>query len=310
MNFSNIISNLTGLFLLMFLGYFLYHIHIFNDSFNKKISKFLLEVSIPALILNSVLQDNGYPPANEVKLVFLIAISMYLILPIIGFLLVKILFIPKHQSGLYIFMHTYSNVGFIGFPIMQSIYGNKAIFYTAIFNIIFNLSIYTLGVILVYNKSEHAPKMQLLTFLKPGVSSGFLAIIIYLFHISLPNFLTTPIQLLGNVTTPMAMLLIGATLATVSLKDVFSDLRIYIFLLFKQCIIPILLYPILKKVIPNEFLLGITFIMLLMPVANSSVIFATEYENDTVLAAKNVFLSTLFSLLTIPCLLYICLTYF
>ena len=106
--------------------------------------------------------------------------------------------------------------------------------------------------------------------------------------------------MVGDITTPMAMLLIGSTLANIPLKEVFSELRIYPYTIIKQVIVPIIAYPILNMFISDSLILGITLIMISMPVANSAVLFATEYDGDISLAAKTVFMTTLLSVVTIP----------
>ena len=78
-----------------------------------------------------------------------IATAVYVALPVISFVLVKLMRIPMHQKGLYMFMTIFSNTGFMGYPIMKALFGNDAVFYTALFNILFNLEVFTLGVILI-----------------------------------------------------------------------------------------------------------------------------------------------------------------
>ncbi|MDQ9891089.1 hypothetical protein RFZ55_01815, partial [Acinetobacter baumannii] len=77
----------------------------------------------------------------------------------------------------------------------------------------------------------------------------------------------------GDITTPIAMLIIGSTLANIPLKEVFSELRIYPYTFIKQVIIPVLAYPVLRLFIQDPLILGVTLIMISMPVANSAVLF-------------------------------------
>lgn len=70
---------------------------------------------------------------------------------------------------------------------------------------------------------------------------------------------------------------------------------------------PLLLWPVLKLCISDEFILSVIYILILMPVANTSVLFATEYGGDEKLAAKTVFITTVMSIVTVPLLLMICM---
>ena len=118
--------------------------------------------------------------------------------------------------------------------------------------------------------------------------------------LQLPVLLSDTIRSVGSITSPSAMLIIGCTLAKMDVKTVFSDWRLYPWILIKQIVIPILLWIPLAMIIKNEILLTVTFILFLMPVANNAVLFANTYNGDAELAARSVFLTTLFSLLTVP----------
>lgn len=197
-------------------------------------------------------------------------------------------------------MTMFSNIGFMGFPVMKSIFGNQAVFLTAIFNMIFNLLVFTFGIVLMNYHSPQKIKMNAQQLLSPGVIASFIALIIYLTDLHVPDVVASTITMVGDITTPIAMMLIGSTLATIPLKEVFNEIRIYPFTILKQIIIPIIAYPVLSFFIQDSLILGVSLIMIAMPVANTAVLFATEYQKDVALAAKSVFMTTLLSIITIP----------
>lgn len=307
MDIEVLANQLIQLFLIICMGYLLYKVKIFNGHVNQKLTKLLLNVSMPAMILSSVLEQTERPPINEVTTVFVAALAMYIILPFISILLVKIMRIPKEQQGLYMFMHTFSNVGFMGFPIISALYGETAVFYTAIINVMFNLSVFTYGVIMVNYAGGEKASLNAQKLLSPGIIGAALALVIYAANIHLPVPVESAVQTLGSVTTPLAMLMIGSTLAAMDIKEIFNDARVYVFSVIKQIVIPIALFYVARVFISDEFILGIVFIMLLMPVANTGLLFATEYNRDEGLAAKTVFITTLMSLFTIPLGIWICM---
>lgn len=96
------------------------------------------------------------------------------------------------------------------------------------------------------------------------------------------------------------MLLIGCSLAKMDIKSVFTEVRIYPWTIIKQLIIPLLLWFPLTMIIKNELVLNVTYVLIAMPVANSAVLFATNYGGDSELAAKTTFITTLISLITVP----------
>lgn len=300
MDIQVVINQMVQLFLVIGLGYFLMKVNILDDAFNKKLNSLLLNVTTPALILSSVMTGENTQSMSEVLFVFLVAIAVYVILPILGIVIIKLLRVPHSQTGLYIFMTVFSNIGFMGFPVMKAIFGTEAIFYTAIFNMMFNIFVYTLGIALINAGSGAKVSFDFNCLKTPGIISCVIALVIYFLHISLPSIIGETCDLVGSVTTPIAMLLIGGTLAKIDVKEIFTEFRLYPYTIIKQVIIPVMAYPILKMVIHDSYILGITLIMLAMPVANSAVLFSQEYNGDVELAAKSVFITTLISVVTIP----------
>ena len=110
---------------------------------------------------------------------------------------------------------------------------------------------------------------------------------------------------IGDLTPPLAMIIVGATLASVALKEVFSEWRIYVFIFIRQIIIPLLLFPVFKIFIKDSLLSIVLFIEFLMPIANSATIVANEYDLDSRFTAKAIFISTLASIVAIPLILWL-----
>ncbi len=301
MGIEILVTQMSQLFLILLLGYLIYKIKLVDDNFINKFSRLILDVTMPCMVLGSVLKLEERQELSDVLASLFTATSLFfVILPITGFIIAKILFVKKKQLNLYVFMNTFSNVGFMGFPIIQALCGNVGLFYAAMFNLIFNISIYTLGAWLINKDNNNASSFKLKQLLSSGVILSVLAIVIYLLNINLPSVIDDAVYSVGSITSPSAMLLIGCSLAKMNIKDVFNDWRIYIWTLIKQVTIPLLLWVPLNFVIKNELVLYVTYILCAMPVANAAVLFTTNLGGDTQLAAKTVFITTLFSLVTVP----------
>lgn len=300
MDINVVINQMVQLFMILGLGYFLNKINLFDTVLNQKLNKLLLNVTTPAMVLASVSSIELSSDNGEVFLVFIVAIIIFALLPVISYLLVRIMRIPIHQRGIYMFMTVFSNIGFMGFPVMKAIFGNEAVFYTAIFNMIFNFLVFTLGVVLINYGTTNQVKLKAKDLLSPGIISSIIAIIIYFSKIPVPTVLGSTFDMVGNITTPLAMMLIGSTLANINIKEVFTEFRIYPYTIIKQLLIPFIAYPILHYFISSPLVLGVALINLAMPVGNSAVLFANEYNGDVELAAKSVFITTLISVFTIP----------
>lgn len=302
MDTNVIVSQMIILFLILALGYFIFKIKLVDDNFTKQFSALVIKVTMPALLLSSVLDITERQPLRDVLTSFGIAVALFfIVMPIVGFLLAKLFRVKHNSTGLYVFMATFSNVGFMGFPVISALAGEVGLFYAAIYNLVFNVAVFTLGVWLVnHDKDGESSGFDIKLLLSPGVIAALLAIALYFMNIKLPVLLCETIRSVGSITSPSAMLIIGCTLAKMDIKTVFSDWRLYPWILIKQIVIPILLWIPLAMIIKNEILLTVTFILFLMPVANNAVLFANTYNGDAELAARSVFLTTLFSLLTVP----------
>ena len=302
MDTNVIVSQMIILFLILTLGYFIFKIKLVDDNFTKQLSALVIKVTMPALLLSSVLDITERQPLRDVLTSFGIAVALFfIVMPIVGFLLAKLFRVKRNSTGLYVFMATFSNVGFMGFPVISALAGEVGLFYAAIYNLVFNVAVFTLGVWLVnHDKDGESSGFDIKLLMSPGVIAALLAIALYFMNIKLPVLLSDTIRSVGSITSPSAMLIIGCTLAKMDVKTVFSDWRLYPWILIKQIVIPILLWIPLAMIIKNEILLTVTFILFLMPVANNAVLFANTYNGDAELAARSVFLTTLFSLLTVP----------
>ncbi len=299
MDLTVVINVMVQLFLVMGLGYFMMKKSILDREILKKFNYIVLSITTPALIFASVCGEND-ASADVVLYVAAVAFAFYLILPVVAFVLIKILRIKKPRQGLFIFMTIFSNVGFIGFPVMKSIFGNTAVFYTAIFNLMFNFEVFTLGVLLINRDKGEKATIDFRNLINPGVISSVLAIIIYFANLQMPSILISTAEMVGGMTTPLAMIIIGANLALMDIKEVFNELIVYPYTLIKQIILPVIAFPVIAYFIKDPLIQGITLVNLAMPVGNSAVLFATQYDHDVSLAAKTVFITTLFSVFTIP----------
>ena len=279
MDITVVIIQLIQLFILIGIGYLLGKTSLFRGMFVQQLTNLVLNLTMPCMILSSVMNSID-APALPLKDIIIAMFILVIILPVAAFLMIRRI---KTNQGLYLIMIMYPNVGFIGFPLMQSIFGSEAILATAIINMGFNLSLFTLGIVAINYGENKLTSFDLKKIFSPGVISSILAVLIY---------------------TPLAMLVIGATLSVYHLKDIFSDYTVYLFTLLIDLIIPILFYPVILLFIKDSMIRGITLIILAMPVANGAVLFARSNGQDEFLAAKTVFISTMLAIFTIPSLVY------
>lgn len=301
-----ILHQMVQLFILLGLGYLLYKVKVIDSDFNKKLTRFVLDFTLPLMMLASMLDQPAEREYLPVAKMFGISIIIYMILPVLAFVIVKILRMPEKDQGMYMMMLTYGNVGFMGFPILDAIYGSKGVFYATMLNIVFNVSAFSAGVIMVNYKAKGSStnKIQLKSIFSPCIIISLISIAIYFTGIVFPQDIVSACSAAGGLTSPLAMIIIGSTLATMDIKSVFDDWRIYLFTFVKQIALPIIMWLILRVFIKDEMMLGICTILMMMPTANICVMLANRHNRNEKLAAKGIFVTTLFAMVSVPLLMF------
>lgn len=287
------------LFLVMLVGFLAYKKNYINDNASKKLSSIVVNIANPALILSSVLSMDNTITGKDLITTVILAIAVFAGLLIIS-IFIPIIFRVEKQSA-YQVMTVFSNIGFMGFPIISSVYGSSALLYATLFLIPYNILIYTYGIhTMKAGKKEGKEKLKIGQILNIGVIACILAILLFIFHVKLPEFLGSVITMLSNLTAPLSMMVIGASMAVIDWKKLLSDYRLLLFSLFKLFVLPIIGTLIVKQVISNEVICGVTMVMLATPVGSMTAMLAQEYNGDYELASKGVMLSTLLSVVTLP----------
>ncbi|MDD3094232.1 MAG: AEC family transporter, partial [Clostridia bacterium] len=187
--------------------------------------------------------------------------------------------------------------GYMGLPVLNSILGPKGLFLGAIFQMVFHLFTWTYGISL-FTKSNKF-KDSLKKMINPSLIAVAIAIVLMFTGWKIPDTIQTVLKMMGELTTPLSMLLIGATLAQVSLKEVIKLKQIYIVTALRLLIIPafvllFLLFPSIPKIS-----VYVVFVINAMPSAAITGILAMKYNNDEKLASSIVAFSTLISIITL-----------
>lgn len=297
----NILYQLILLFGLMAIGFIARKSKVLDENSDRSISRLIVNITIPATIISSSMGQNIENRMNVI-IVLTLAAAMFIITPFFSMLFVKILKMDKT----YKLMLNYSNLAFMGIPIVSSIYGEMAVFYVSIFMMVFNISLFSFGISVL---QENTTRWSFKRMVNPGILSAICALIIFMFQIPVTLPIRNLIDSVGSITTPLAMLVIGSTMADVEIKDVLKDKMIYIYTVLKLVIYPALIWVIFSFFVHDPMLLGIAVILSALPAAGNVSMLCMQYNGEhdgsTKLATKGIFMSTICSILTIPILMYI-----
>ncbi|MCB2309677.1 AEC family transporter [Clostridium tagluense] len=293
---SQLVNQVMVLFIVMMVGFYAKKKNFFNIIVDKGLSELLLNITLPFMIVTSFnIKYEATMVSNAQK------ILIYSFLIHIGLIFIsKILFFkfPSNKQQVFRFVTIFCNVGFMGYPVLESIYGGVGVFYAAIFNIPFNLLVWTVGVMLYTGEKDFRSMRKAIA--NPAIIAVFIGIILFVFSIRLPLPIENSLKLVGSTTTPISMIIVGSMLAEMKFKNIFSDISIYYATVVRLLIVPMLIYVVLKFLKVDELLLNICVILQAMPAAVITAIIAEKHGGDSLLASQCVFITTMVSVITIP----------
>ena len=301
MDYFVALNQILVLFLLTGVGFFCRRAGILNQNSVSSLSKFLLNICIPAMIIYSMQIPFSQSIAEKSGMLIFAALCYYVIAFAVCFVTPYILRCKKEEYGVFRFMTMFSNSMFMGFPILSMFFGPEAIFYAAIFNIPFTLLTYSVG-IWILRSGEGGISFSWKLLLNAAFLSTFVGILFFVTSFSIPDPFYGALGLLSDITTPMSLVVTGGFLASLETKAIFSNVRQYFAAGIRLLIIPALTFAVCSLFITDPLILGITVVTAGMPAAVNTVILAEEHGARPDIAAQGVFISTLLCILTIPLL--------
>ena len=293
MDIMVVFQTMLKLFLLLVLGFVLFKCHIFDEYTNKKISALIVNVASPMLIISSIAGVEG----NDKSIVFLMigaGILMYIGFIILGKIINRIFPFPKKDWPVYECMVVFANTGFMGYPVLLDVFGQEAVFYASLIHMAFNFFVYTYEILCLTKSDDSEFKLNFKQLLTPGIVLIFIGILIYLFDMQLPSVLMDTINSIGSLTAPLSMMMIGSSLAVYPIKDSF------VFAFVRLIIVPFMTMIVCRLLHINPYYANITIITNAMPVGSMVLMLATQYNANVKIVTKNIVVSTLLSVITIP----------
>ncbi len=287
----------------MFVGFICRKKGIITDQVNAGLSALLIKVGLPCAIIIATQRPFSYSLLAESTLIFFVSFAIFLFGALCGFILGKFFKVGSETLMIWMFTLTFGNVGYMGFPIVLAVFGPEGLFLAAIQNVAFNFLVFTYGVKLM-NKDTRSVSYANLFLRNIVIYATIIGFLMFAFSISLPSPIYKALDLIGGITTPLAMFIVGSMLAKGKLAQVFSGLRMYSVIFLKLILIPVLIYFILSPFIQSRLILNILVVLTAMPCGSIAVVFSEQYGRDSVQASKIVFVSTLLSVLTLPIFLY------
>lgn len=300
MNFFDTLTQMLALFLMVIIGFGCSKLKYMDNDFNRKLSALVINVTAPFLVLSSVMGD-VLPRSEDIPPVMIAGIASYALLFVLAFIITRFICDDPASVGSYRFMLIFGNINFIGFPVLDALFGSQAIFYAAVVTIPFNLLIFLLGVPLITSGSGKVT-FRLRTVFSPYLLATYLTIVIVILQARMPKEIAEACHLVGSMTVPAALLIIGATLANIPVLQMLGNFRMYLLTLIKLLLIPGLFF-LLYSVSPLEKKYADVLVILFgMPVASIGTMLCLKNNIDAKTMSEGTFLTSALSVISIPLL--------
>lgn len=319
MSITVVLQQMIIIFILIGIGIILYRRKILSEEGSKQISGLIINVTNPALLICSALEDGPKASLGDLGIAFVSYAAIFAILIAAGFLFPYILRVPKNLHYAYQMLTVFGNVGFIGIPLASAVLGSESLIFVSIFNLLFNLLIYTFGISLLQRAAarqakdgtelpaEQISSSRLKKLVNAGTISAAVTIIVYLGNFQVPVILSSALSYTGRATTLLSMLVLGVSVAQIAPKDIFSHPKLYGFTLLRQILVPIGCMLLMRGILDNKLILNTMLLMVAVPTANMPLMLAKQMDMETESISQGIILTTVLSLVTVPlaCLLLV-----
>lgn len=295
---TTVATQMIVLFAIVIVGYGLNRLKMIDQEFNRKLSNFVINISCPCLIASSVMTGR-MPDALLILPLLALSFATYAFLIVLAFVIPRYMPISADDQGFYGFMITFGNVGFIGYPVVASIFGNDAVFYASILNFPNTLLVFVIGTLFISGSYKHV-RFDPRVLYSPGLIASYLSIFIVAFGLETPKPVSQVFTLLGNMTVPSALIIIGSSMAQVPVRRMLGSRGIYIMTFLRLLVIPYVILQISRFLDVNELISNINVIIMAMPVASFGTLFCIKYGRGEEVMAQGTFITTLLSVVTIP----------
>lgn len=295
-NFFIIVQQVFVLFLLIGVGFVCGKKKIITSASSKQITDIVLYVVTPCVMISAFQREFSFELLGNI---LICALSAALIM-IASIFISMLVFREKENDRKKVlqFATVFSNCGFMSLPLQKAILGNDGWFYGSIFVAVFNIIVWTYGLVSMSGDKKQL-SLKKIAF-NPGVVGVLIALVLFACQIKLPNIVIEPIEYLSNLNTPVPMLIIGYYLSQANLKRAFTDLGAYIAMGVRLVAIPLLALFVMSAFKVDPTIIITCVIASSAPTAATTTMFSAKFNRDVELSVSVVAATTVLSIITMP----------
>lgn len=295
-------NQIAIMFFIILIGIICYRIHLIDNLMNRKLSDIVLMLVNPIVVLVSYQREFEATLLTGLLISLLMAVATHTFGIVISKMIIRG---DRHKANLVIerFAVIYSNCGFIGIPMAGGLFGSEGVFYITAYMTIFNLLVWTHGVVIMTGKTDIKSIKKALV--SPTVLATVAGFLLFVTRISLPEVFLDALSYIGNMNTPMAMLVAGVTIAQTDVRKLLLKPRIYYVSFVKLLFIPIVMLFVFHIFQLPRVVLLTSVLAAACPTAVTVNLFSLRYDKNYLYASEVFAVSTMASMLTIPLVMYI-----
>lgn len=298
-----IVIKISTVFVMIFMGFAACKVGFIKSEAQTHLVNLILNITLPLMLINSICSNEITADSLQLTIEVLVFSSVYFILAgAVAAILVRMFRVRDlNDKGVYKIIFTSINAGFMGLPITLAVFGEEAVYYMALHNIVLNVVLYFFCVIQLNNGiKKGAVKKTLMKLLNPCIIGAVLGVVLLFAGAEIPSYIAGIMKSVGDVTIPVAMMVVGIQLTDGRITDCFRNGKLVVFSAVTMLVWPVLILIILKF-IPMAGILKIVFTLgaALPPATTISALAAYEGRNYK-LAADGIIVTTLMSVVTIP----------
>ena len=302
-----IILQIIIMAILIVVGAVCYKTRLITNAVNKGISDIALKVATPALLVSSFQKELNVERLQRLGYAALLAVIAIVFAAVLGYLCnPKGKNRPADDNGrlsIERFSAIYSNCAFMGIPLINGIYGDEGVFYLTAFYALFNIAVWTHGVVMI--KGETGVRQVVKSLASPALIGIAVGAALFFMQITLPGVIKQGLDYLGSMTTPLGMLVAGVTIAQTHLLGALKKGKIYYVSALRLIVIPVLTILLFLAFPFDETVMGVTVAAAACPAATICTMFAISFNKDSLYAGEIFAVSTVLSAGSLPLIMWI-----
>ena len=294
------------MFVLILLGIILRKSRLIDERIQKGLSNILLFAVLPFNLVSS--SQCEYSREVIMALIAVAAAAVcYFTFAILGIrFLVSKMKMEDREKRVVVATSVFMNTGFVGLPLLQSIFGAEGLLLASCFNMVFNLFMYSYGEHKLSGEKANAKSV----LGNPITLATILAIVLFIIPWRMPSQVKDTIDLMGNMAVPLSMIIIGSTLATVDVKKLFVDKISYFASFMRLVIFPLIMFVAVVIVRMKFYMMPVTattiVLMTALPAGSMNVIFSEKFNCAPKLCARIFTQTVVIMMITMPLFLWLC----